>query len=384
MITNKYTIRERNEAFILKKIIDEKEISRASLATLTNLNKASVSSITKKLMEEELVSETRIGKASNVGGRKPILLTFNKLSSLTIALDIGTNYIEGVLAYIDGTFIQKIKKRKIQITSAVILKIINQVVTELLDYLPESKHGIVGMTVAIHGIVLNNQILYTPNYPLDEVNLFKELENSYDFPIFLENEANLAALGEYAFSSKFNSLVSISIHGGIGAGIVENGTLRNGKHGKAGEIGHSILFPGGKKCPCGNNGCLEQYASHRVLYEKIETALGTHNINSDRIKEYYDEGNKTIEKFLFENVNYLSIGINNLSSLYDPEIVIINSSVYQKIPELISSLNEKLNSRFTRDVIVKNSPLQSNATLLGAVTKSAQNFLNIQNLKFID
>ncbi|MGX6978896.1 ROK family protein [Vagococcus elongatus] len=384
MITSKYTIRERNEAIILQKIIDENIVSRANLATITNLNKASVSAITKKLMEEELIKEVGIGNASSQGGRKPVLLTFNRRSSLVLALDIGTNYVEGVLSFIDGTFIETIKKRKIDINEQTVITHIREIISELSEYTPETRHGVVGMTVAIHGIVVNNEIVYTPNYPLDHIKLFDELSNSFDFPIFLENEANLAALGEYTFSSKFNSLVSISIHGGIGAGIVENGLLRNGKHGKAGEIGHSILFPGGKQCPCGNEGCLERYASHRALYDQIEDTLNVHNINSDRIKEYYDENNQQVKEILLENANYLSIGINNLSSLYDPEIVVINSSVYQKIPELIDYLNKNLVSRFTRDVIVMNSPLQSSATLLGAVTKSAQNFLNIQNLKFID
>lgn len=74
MISTKYKIRERNESNILNMIIHQREISRAELAELTNLNKASVSSITKSLLDKNLVLESRIGKASTQGGRKPIML----------------------------------------------------------------------------------------------------------------------------------------------------------------------------------------------------------------------------------------------------------------------------------------------------------------------
>ena len=383
MINTKYTIREQNEALILQKIIDEHTISRASLSTLTNLNKASVSSITKKLLDEQLISEVGIGVSSNIGGRKPILLEFNGLSALSLSLDIGTDYIEGILSFIDGKIIKKIKHRKMVISNEKIIVLIKSIIKDLLEIEPETPHGIVGLSIAIHGTVNNNNIIFTPNYSLDKIDLLKLLEEQYNFPIFIENEANLAALGEYAFSSKSNNLISISIHSGIGAGIVENGLLKQGKHGNAGEIGHSILYPNGKLCPCGNHGCLEQYISNNVLYKEIESILSLENLTSEDIQYHYNQGNQEVITILEENINLLSVGINNLSVLFDPDLVIINSSVYQKIPSLLDKLQQKMVSNFSKDIILQNSPLQNNATLLGGTIKVAQNFLNIDNLKFI-
>ncbi len=70
-------------------------------------------------------------------------------------------------------------------------------------------------------------------------------------------------------SSPLQNLISISSHSGIGCGIVEDGILKIGKHGKSGEIGHTILYPNGIPCPCGNHGCLEQYASNKAIYEEF-------------------------------------------------------------------------------------------------------------------
>lgn len=383
MISSKYTIREQNEAKILTVIIDKNEVSRAELSTLTGLNKASVSAITKKLIEDEFISETRIGDASNVGGRKPIMLTFNRQSALVIAFDLGYNYIEAMLAYIDGTIIDSIRKRRIDVSAENVVGQMKKIIDHFLSIQPNTPHGIIGLTAAIHGQVHNNVIHFTPYYNLDKGNLWEELQAICDFPVFLENEANLAALGEYTFSSHYQNLVSISIHSGIGAGIVENGDLQVGYRGRAGEIGHSILYPHGKECPCGNLGCLEQYASNKATYQEYAKQEGLDYVNSDTLQQAFQEKNDHAIALLEKNAELLSIGINNIIMMYDPEIVVINSSIYRKIPEMIPFINAHIKNRFSKDVLIRNTFLEKSATLYGAFANSAQNFLNIKKLKLI-
>lgn len=107
MISSKYTIREQNEAKILNQIIKSGEISRAELSQVSFLNKASVSSIIKKLIDDHLVIEQRIGEA-NTRGRKPILLTFNAKSALIIGIDLGYDYIDAMISYLDGSEIARL------------------------------------------------------------------------------------------------------------------------------------------------------------------------------------------------------------------------------------------------------------------------------------
>ncbi|MBS7941264.1 ROK family protein, partial [Streptococcus suis] len=85
-----------------------------------------------------------------------------------------------------------------------------------------------------------NHIRFTPSYDLKDFPLKKELEKRFYFPIYLENEANLSALGEFTFSQSRDNLISISIHSGIGAGIIQDKRLQTGAYGQAGEIGHTI------------------------------------------------------------------------------------------------------------------------------------------------
>ncbi|HRM20509.1 MAG TPA: ROK family transcriptional regulator, partial [Trichococcus flocculiformis] len=318
MIHSKYTIRENNEATILNAIISQKEISRAELSVLAGLNKASVSSIIKKLLDDELIHEDRIGDAARIGGRKPIMLTFNGKAALTLSLDVAPNYVEGLIAYIDGKVLYESEIRGIKVSSDNVLAYITEMVEKLTQHAVETPHGITGLCVAIHGLVTQEEIIFTPNYTLQS-DLKAQLEEMYPFYVYLENEANLAALGEYTFGSISDSVVSLSIHTGIGAGIVENGKLRTGKKGIAGEIGHSILYPDGRKCPCGNDGCLEQYASHQAIYSELEQLLALPDINSSLVIERYKKGDPVVQKTLRTNAHYLSIAVNNLAVIYEPD-----------------------------------------------------------------
>lgn len=379
MVVNKYNIREQNESLVLKGIIDHENISRAELSTLTGLNKASVSSITKTLLDDGLIFETGIGSASIQGGRKPIMLQFNPKAAAILSFDIGIDYLKGSLAYLDGTEILSLQKKRITVDAKTVMPLLEQAIEELSI---KANVEIVGLCTAVHGIVNENSIVFTPYYDLDTVDLYQELTSRYEYPIFIENEANLASLGEYVFSLDSKTLVSLSIHSGIGAGIVDHGILRKGQYGEAGEIGHSILYPNGKKCPCGNHGCLEQYASNSVLYETLAKVKKLDYVDSAIVKRLLDQADEETLQELNMNAFLLSVGINNIIAVYDPEVVVINSSIYRNSPALLSVVENHLTSRIARKVLIQNSALGSQATLYGGIALCCQNFLNIRELKF--
>lgn len=383
MITSKYTIRNDNKSLILKTIIENEPISRSELSTMTGLNKASVSSIIKDLLEQELVNEIGIGDASNIGGRKPILLSFNKRSSLIISLDISFNYLKGVISYINGEIIHHYNDINTTINSHNIITKIMIAISELERHILKTPHGIIGVCIGVHGIVFNNKIIFAPYYDIDKVNIFSELSKICPYPIFIENEANLAALGEYTFSSKYDNLIGISIHSGIGAGIIKKGEIQYGNMGKTGEIGHSILYPNGIVCPCGNRGCLEQYASDTVVYKEFANMKRIKTYSPEIIREYYETDDEDTIKFINEISLYLSIGINNIITMNDPEIVVVNSELLHEIPNIINLIDEKIKSQFSIGTKIMLSSLQGNSTLLGGISLVAQNFLNITDLKII-
>lgn len=382
MIINKIGIREQNQAVVLNAIIDNQLISRAQVSEVTNLNKASVSQITKNLIEEHFINEVGIGDSSATGGRKPIQLMFNNKCGIVASFDLGYNYLKGLLSYIDGEVILEAEKKDIFINKENAIQLIFEMLDSFLKDKPHTPYDLTGISLAIHGTVNNKNISFTPYYNLVGFDFEKSLSKKYNCPVFIDNEANLAALGEYCFSSTYNDLISFSIHSGIGVGIVSEKKLLTGAHGYAGEIGHSTLFPEGKACPCGNSGCLEQYTSTKVILDLFAEKKNIPYINLELFINAYLSGDTDAIDIARKNTLYLSIGIHNAVTFYDPEIVIINSYIYHRLPELTKLVQKNLNSRITKLVTVKNSTLANKAALFGGVARVSMNFLNIKTLKF--
>lgn len=380
MVSDKFNIRAKNEAMLLQRIIDSKIISRAELSKVTGLNKASVSNITKELISANYIQETGIGDSSSVGGRKPVLLEFNPQVGTVLSIDIGTNYLFGVHCYLDGEEISWSIIEDISISKANIMDYIDQIISDLKVIAPGQ---VVGLTVAIHGIVHENLITFAPHYDLVDFDLHHLLSSKYDFPVFIENEANLAALGAYSFGHDSQQLIALSIHSGIGAGIVVDGVLHKGQDGEAGEIGHSILFPNGKACPCGNHGCLELYASSEVLFQELKTELQLERVGIKDVQAALEAKNQGVMEIIDRNAYYLSIGINNISTIFNQETLIINSPLYNLMPELVDLVTEKLDGRISRNSFITSSQIGERAIVYGGVALACQNFLNINQLKFV-
>ncbi|MGO4936087.1 ROK family protein [Fundicoccus sp. Sow4_H7] len=380
MVTDKYIIREQNEALVLNTIIREKQISRAKISTMSGLNKASVSSITKKLIEEDLILEIGEGESKLLGGRKPIILSFNKKAGLVLSMDLGPDYISGMLTYLDGEIVDYEIFEHINLNAFNIFTYIVALYTQLTTInIADFTHGMIGLSLAIHGTVIDNQIRITPNYQIGN-DFITQLENYFKIPIYLENEANLAALGEYCFSNEYDYLLNLNIHRGIGSGFIQNGHIYEGSRGYSGEIGHTIIVPDGKKCPCGNKGCLEQYASNAVLIESIKEKLALEHLIINEVGQLYHT-NKEVKDILLQNAKYLSIAINNLAVLFDPEVVIINHPLYHELPELIEEIQNRMISSLTDNIALQVSNLLNQATLLGGVANVIKKYLNIEDLK---
>ena len=382
MIADKYTIREQNEAIVLTNIINNSEISRSAVSKSTGLNKASISEIVKKLMNDQLINETGIGNASSAGGRKPIMLQLNKLAGVSLGIDLGYDYVSSMLTYLNGEIVKEKIITGTLITKENAIDIIKDIIESYTNLATELPYKIIGVTVAIHGIVFENNILFTPYYNLDKIDLFKELSNIIDIPIHLENEANLTALAESTFSSKKNNLVSVSIHSGIGAGIVMNGSLYCGLNGRSGEIGHMTLYPHGLDCPCGNHGCFEQYCSEKSIVNQFRFLKNDPSLSINDLVFSFEQNDEQSLALINTFIGNLSIGINNLIATYGPEIIYINSSLTRKIPGILTTVNNRLVTSFNKNTPLYESQLGTKASLFGATALSIKNFLRVEHLDF--
>ncbi len=151
-------------------------------------------------------------------------------------------------------------------------------VQQALDEAGVKLDAIAGIGVALPGPLDNRTgtIYAPPNLPVwTNVPLRTILQEQYHKPVFVENDANAAALGEYLFGAGQGSrnMVYLTVSTGIGGGVIVDGKLLEGTNGSAGELGHITIDWRGERCPCGNIGCLEALASGTAIARKANEAI---------------------------------------------------------------------------------------------------------------
>lgn len=378
MVTgSKELIRDINSNLVLETIINHTAISRAAIAKHLGLTKATISAIVQELMNKKLVIE--IGSDDTSLGRKPILLSLNRKAGYVMCIDIGVDTISSLVSDLIGEdcSLKQIKTPKN--TSNIINVLIDLI--ESMKLPKDAPYGLVGITLGIHGVTSNNQVSFAPYYNLTGIQLAEGLEQHFNAPVYLENEANLSVIGEKTFQYDYSNIANISVHSGIGLGIIINHQLYTGYNGRAGEFGHTIIEIDGRQCPCGNKGCLEQYVSERTLLNEFAKLKGREEANFEQFCEAYEANDPDSIKIMDDFVKYMSVGVNNILNAYNPDIVIINSSFTIFFPFITERIEKALSSKMNSYIRIVPSVLQDTSILLGGLCVAIKGFLGVELLK---
>lgn len=374
MVTgSKELIRDMNTQLVLGIIMNEGPISRASIAVKSGLTKATISAIVQILLDKYLVLE--IGSDDTKKGRKPILLELNKNCGYIISVDLSTDYITVLTANLMGENCA-LKRYENDTTQDTIMDRLAEIIASTIVRIPDCVYGVVGIALSIHGVIHDNRIVFIPYSPYQDIDFAKNLEAHFHIPVILENEANLFVLGEWAYSFKTKNMLGISVHSGIGLGIIMNDHLITGQDGYAGEFGHTIIEIDGRPCPCGNLGCLEQYASERSLLKELSAVKGE-KICAEKFAGLYRQNDSDAINTMNLFVKYICIGINNLLHTFNPDIIVINSSFTMYFPEICDDITQHLQNTLKRYCHLAPSHLQDTAILLGGVYLCRQRFLEL-------
>lgn len=188
------------------------------------------------------------------------------------------------------------------------------------------------------------------NYPLKSV-----LQDYFQVPVVVENDANAAAWAEFKYGAGEGStdMVYLTVSTGIGGGIVINGQLLRGTTGTAGEIGHMILNPQGERCNCGNLGCWETLSSGTAIAKKAQkcisqgsksliSSIAEEEIKAEHVFEAYQRGDEVARLVVDEALDYLGIGVANLVNIINPQKVIIGGGVTKAGPIIFSAVRSKV------------------------------------------
>lgn len=195
------------------------------------------------------------------------------------------------------------------------------------------------------GVPLSEDYL---DYPIADA-----LRQATGLAVYMENDANAAAYGEYRFLADPASvarMVMVTLGTGIGGGIVLHGKLYRGR-GNAGEFGHICIEAGGRSCPCGRQGCLEQYVSRQRLQEAIEEHIARGQISgkglqlpldTDRIIQLIQERHPKVLNIFHQQMDYLAAGLESLINTLDPQLIILGGEIARLGTDLIHPLQTRL------------------------------------------
>ena len=229
--------------------------------------------------------------------------------------------------------------------------------------------------------VKNGVILETANLPFKNFEIVKAIKEAYDLPTYLDNDANVATLGEFMFGAGkgTENMVFITASTGIGGGAVLNGKLFRGSTGNALEVGHITVSTEGPRCGCGNIGCAEALGSGTAIGKRAKEAVLSNvttslkNYDNVTAKEVFKEasnGDRVAKNILKNSLTYLGIAVANTITNFDPEKVVIGGGVVNGgdivIETIRNVVEERCMAAFVENCTIEKAILGGKAGVLGA------------------
>lgn len=259
--------RIHNTQLVFSTIYERGEISRAEIARVTHLTRPTVSDVVAELMDEGLIEE--IGHAPSTGGKRAILLRVDATSRCLIGLDLAREDFRGALIDLRGDIQHRVTLPLQGHDGDAALNLVYALVDTLIA---AAQRPLLGIGIGAPGLVdaIDGVIHQAVNLNWRDIHLRDLLEARYKLPVYMANDCQVAALGEYTFgeNNRSKDLVVIHIGKGVGAGIVLGGRLFHGNPLGAGEIGHVTVVEDGEPCQCGNTGCLETLINNRGIVRR--------------------------------------------------------------------------------------------------------------------
>lgn len=382
MIINKDVMRDHNERSVLQAIVNHGPISRNELSKILGLNKVSVSDIVGTFIDRKLV-KSQGETATNPGsGRRAELVAFNATYGYVINFSISGEVLEMLVTQLDGRALEYNESPIEYLAVKEIVTKMEEMITQLPSF--DADNGLQAISIAIFGVVYENEIVTSPFVDFDDFDLVDHFKQRYHVPVVMENEANLSAVFEQDFSKQeLQNIVSISIHEGIGAGILINKQLYRGNYGRAGEVGQIMIQGSGHKrqrlSKLANFD--REWSEMAMLKKAAQVKKVTHYTLTDLIVATETEDpeiTKLVEDFCY----HLAIVTSDLITAYDPQMIFYNSPLVERLPEILKNIQMKLSFMPMVPPLVMSKDVKY-ATLLGGASLAIHEVLEMQGTRLI-
>jgi len=277
-----------------------------------------------------------------------------------IGVDLGgTNIAAGVVSE-QGELIHKASvptesHRGHEAVVADLAKLCKQVIADS-DVDPET---VTSIGIGLPGLFDKDSgvFIYAPNLPIRQVPIRSMLQETFPLPVYLENDANAAAMGESVAGAAKDVAhsITVTLGTGVGGGIIVDNKILHGAFGGAGEIGHMAINLGGELCGCGRRGCWEAYASASALVKQAQIAAienpesllakDVNGINGKMIFEAIEQGDETAKQVLDTYLSYVAIGLTNLIDVLQPAKIVIGGGLSAQGEKILAPIRKLIEER---------------------------------------
>ena len=392
-------VRELNISLVLRLIHNEAPISRAQLAQKTGLNKSTVSSLVESLLKLKLIHETGIN--STGAGRPARLLEINENAGGIVGVQFGVDHITVALSDFSGkTLWFRNKATDMQDEKEKTLQQTLELVHEAIAISKKKNLDVLGIGIATPGTVNIDEglLIFAPNLQWHNVPLRNFFKEHTDINVFVENDANAAAIAEKLFgvARESEDFVFIFAGVGIGCGLFLDGNLYRGNIGYAGEVGHSPIMaePFEAPCHCGNTGCWETYANQHAIIRRVQSRLDARRdsiipalmkkrnapLSIPLIKEAADQGDSEAIEALQETGVAMGLGIATLASILNPEKIILGGPLSvvgdYLLPTTKAVINKRSLPELSPTIEILLSSFNKDASLIGSISIVVDNILS--------
>ena len=259
-------------------------------------------------------------------------------SGPAIGLDIGGTKIAGAVVDGTGAVLAEWTEPTPEESDA---EAVTAVLLELIERL-RADHDVTAIGVGAAGVVRwpAGTMLWAPNNAYRDWPVREQLQKATDLPVFVDNDANVAALAESRLGTPYPNMVLVTVGTGIGGGLVMDGEIYRGPTGLGAELGHIILNPDGPRCGCGNHGCFEAYASGTALTRMGRDAaaddpdgpiarLGAGDVTGHTVVDAVAQGDETAMALFARLGRWLGVGIASLANIFELDAVVVGGGLVE-------------------------------------------------------
>ncbi|WP_404817187.1 ROK family transcriptional regulator [Streptomyces thermolineatus] len=347
-------------------------LTQAEIARTTGLSAATVSNIVRELRDGGAVEVT----PTSSGGRRARSVSLSGDAGIVVGVDFGHSHLRvavGNLAH--QVLAEESEPIDVDVSAAEGLDRAEELVGRLVESTGIGREKVIGVGLGVPGpIDVGTGVLGSTSIlpGWSGINPREELSGRLGMPVYVDNDANLGALGEVVWGAGrgLRDLAYIKVASGVGAGLVINGRIYRGPGGTAGEIGHITLDESGPVCRCGNRGCLETFTAARYVLGLLDGSHGP-GLTVPGMVRLAREGDPGCRRVVSDVGRHVGMGVANLCNVLNPQRVILGGDLAEAGELVLAPIRESV-ARYAipsaaRQLSVVHGALGARAEVLGAL-----------------